>query len=165
MSYIKEFQLSRNLTGEVPSTVIPRSYIDHLKEGTSYEFRYGKGRTYDRSNVWWWWYQWWSEWKYGMEERNDLPLPTPSLSLITTGKLCELANSSLNAMRLCDCDLSPPLRRDVSVCVCVCSSLTLQRYWRWVYAVTCNLELELSSVSILHFCARNPPHSLLLNGT
>ena len=48
-----------------------------------------------------------------MEERNDLPLPTPSLSLITTGKLCELANSSLNVMRLCDCDLSPPVRRDV----------------------------------------------------
>jgi len=63
-----------------------------------------------------------------MEERNDLPLPTPSLSLMTTGKLCELANSSLNVMRLCDCDLSPPLRRDVScesdanalVCACVC---------------------------------------------
>ena len=47
---------------------------------------------------------------------------------MTTGKLCELANSSLNVMRLCDCDLSPPLRRDVLcesdanalVCVCVC---------------------------------------------
>ena len=34
MSYIKEFQLCRNLTGEVLSTVIQRSYIDHLKEGT-----------------------------------------------------------------------------------------------------------------------------------
>ncbi len=66
-----------------------------------------------------------------MEERNDLPLPTPSLSLMTTGKLCELAYSSLNVMRLCDCDLSPPLRRDmlcefdanalVCVCVCVCA--------------------------------------------
>ena len=62
-----------------------------------------------------------------MEERNDLPLPTPSLSLMTTGKLCELANSSLNMMRLCDCDVSPPLRRDVLcesdanalACVCV----------------------------------------------
>ena len=32
--YMKEFQLCRNLTGEVLSTVIPRSYIDHLKEGT-----------------------------------------------------------------------------------------------------------------------------------
>lgn len=31
---MKEFQLCRNLTGEVLSTVIPRSYIDHLKEGT-----------------------------------------------------------------------------------------------------------------------------------
>ena len=66
-----------------------------------------------------------------MEERNDLPLPTPSLSLMTTGKLCELANSSLNMMRLCDCDVNPPLRRDVlcesdanalaCVCACVCS--------------------------------------------
>ena len=66
-----------------------------------------------------------------MEERNDLPLPTPSLSLMTTGKLCELANSSLIMMRLCDCDVNPPLRRDVlcesdanalaCVCVCVCA--------------------------------------------
>ena len=34
---MKEFQLCTNLTGEVPSTVISRSYIfgiDHLKEGT-----------------------------------------------------------------------------------------------------------------------------------
>ena len=31
---MKEFQLCRNLTGEVLSTVIPRSYIDHLKERT-----------------------------------------------------------------------------------------------------------------------------------
>ena len=64
-----------------------------------------------------------------MEERNDLPLPTPSLSLMTTGKLCELAYSSLNVMRLCDCDLSPPFRCDVLcesdanalVCACVCA--------------------------------------------